>query len=292
MRLRPPSRLRSRSSRWFRPRAWPAAPAAVLAGLISVAPLPAAPSAKASVGVSIHMGWDACAASTAKAQAFWNNTPYWNMGLYLGGVGYGSGCKRWSSAEVGQLRSMGWQFLPLWVGLQAPCSSQPSRFSYDTATAYQQGRDEGLAVYNQMKAFGWDTANAPAIYDLENFNTADAGCMNAAKSFINGWVYQIHLPPAQRAGVYGSACASGLSQYASIANVPDFIHGADWDGIKTTRDMACIGAGSWTNRQRHKQYQGDHNETWNGVTMNIDSDCSNGPVYPGPDAVTSPQGCE
>jgi hypothetical protein len=278
--------------RRFRPRAWLAAQAALLAGLISVAPLPSAPPAQASFGNSIHMGWDACAASIAKAQAFWSNTPYWNMGLYLGGSSYGSGCKRWTNAEVGQLRTMGWQFLPLWVGPQASCTGYANRFSSNTSTAYQQGRDEALAVYNKMVSLGWNTTNAPAIYDLEGFDTTNTGCMNAAKSFINGWVYQLHIAPAQKAGVYGSACASGLDQYSTLANVPDFIHGADWDGIKTTTNLACIPSNHWTQRQRHKQYQGGHNETWNGVTMNIDSDCSNGPVYPGPDALTSPQGCE
>ncbi|MBO2446146.1 DUF1906 domain-containing protein [Actinomadura barringtoniae] len=238
------------------------------------------------------MGWDACAASIAKAQAFWSNTPYWNMGLYLGGSSYGSGCKRWSSAEVGQLRTMGYKFLPLWVGPQAPCTGFPSRFSTSTATAYDQGRAEAKAVYNVAAGLGWDTTDAPMIYDLEGFDTTNGGCLNATKSFIDGWVYQLHVAPAQRAGVYGSSCASGLNSYSTIANVPDFIHGASWNGVKSTSDLSCIPAGNWTQRQRHKQYQGGHNETWNGVTMNVDSDCSNGPVYPGPDNLTSPQGCE
>jgi hypothetical protein len=265
-----------------------AATAAVLTGMIFISPAPA----QASYGNSIHMGWDACAASIAKAQAFWSNTPYWNMGLYLGGSSYGGGCKRWSSAEVGQLRTMGYKFLPLWVGPQAPCTGFPSRFSTDTGTAYDQGRAEAKAVYNVAAGLGWDTTNAPMIYDLEGFDTSNGGCLNATKSFINGWVYQLHVAPAQRAGVYGSSCASGLNSYSTIANVPDFIHGASWNGVKSTSNLSCIPAGNWTQRQRHKQYQGGHNETWNGVTMNVDSDCSNGPVYPGPDNLTSPQGCE
>jgi hypothetical protein len=30
-------------------------------------------------------------------------------------------------------------------------------------------------------------------------------------------------------------------------------------------------AGLWVNHQRLHQYKGDHNETWGGVTINIDS---------------------
>lgn len=279
-------------SRWIRPRAWLALKAALLATLISVASLPSSTPAQASYGNSIHRGWDACGASIQKAQAFWDNTPYWNMGLYLGGSSYGTGCKRWSSGEVSQLRSMGWAFLPLWVGPQAPCTGYPSRFSSDATTAFNQGRNEALAVYNAIVALGWDTTNAPMIYDLENFDTTNAGCLNATRSFISGWVYQLRIPPAQKSGVYGSTCASGLDSYSTIANVPDFIHGANWNGVTSTANMPCVSSGNWTQRQRHKQYQGGHNETWNGVTMNIDSNCSNGPVYPGPDALTSPQGCE
>lgn len=273
-------------------RTWLAAKIALFAGVLSIAPLAAAPSAQASYGNSIHMGWDACYASVNTAQAFWTNTPYWNMGLYLGGSSYGSGCKRWSSSEVSQLRSMGYQFLPLWVGPQAPCNGWASSFSYDTSTAYSQGRNEAISVYNTIVGLGWDTLNAPIIYDLEAFNTGNGSCLSAAQSFINGWVYQLHVAPAQLAGVYGSSCGSGLSSYASIGNVPNFIHGADWNGNPSTSDLACVPSGWWVYRQRHKQYSGGHNETWNGVTMNIDSDCSNGPVYPGPDALTNSQGCE
>jgi hypothetical protein len=37
-------------------------------------------------------------------------------------------------------------------------------------------------------------------------------------------------------------------------------------------------AAAQVNSQRHKQYWPGHNETYGGVTMNIDNDCSNGPV--------------
>ena len=40
----------------------------------------------------------------------------------------------------------------------------------------------------------------------------------------------------------------------------------------------CVSSGHWTEHQRHKQYEGGHNETYNGVTLNVDSTCSNGPT--------------
>jgi hypothetical protein len=36
----------------------------------------------------------------------------------------------------------------------------------------------------------------------------------------------------------------------------------------------------WSQRSRIHQYRGDHDETWGGVTINIDSNYVDGPVYP------------
>lgn len=277
-----PARLRARAA------------AMVALVLLAGAPTAVAVSqpepAFADSGISQHMGVDACGLySVSKAQAFWNNTPYWNFGLYIGGSS--AGCPMNSASFVSSLRSMGWKLMPLWVGPQAPCTSYSSRFSYDLATARSQGQSEAASAYNRLLSLGMTTLDTPVTYDLENFNTGNSSCLAAARSFIQGWVEQMHIPPAQKAGVYGSACASGLSSFATIANPPDFIAGADWDGIKNVWDMACVSTGSWVYHQRHKQYRGDHNETWNGVTVSVDNDCSDGPVYPAPDNLGNTQGC-
>lgn len=247
--------------------------------------------AVADAGISQKMGVDACGLhnNVSRTQAFWTNTPYWNFGLYIGGSF--AGCPVNGASFVTSLRNMGWKIMPIWVGPQAPCSSYSVRFSSNTTTARQQGKNEAIAAYNRLIALGMTTLNTPVIYDLENFPTNNSSCVAATKAFMQGWVEQMHLPPAQQAGVYGSSCASGLANFASNANPPDFITGADWDGIKSVWNMACIGTGSWTNHQRHKQYRGDHNETWNGVTVSVDNDCSDGPVYPGPDNLGNTQGC-
>jgi len=245
----------------------------------------------ADSGISQHMGVDACGLhnNVSRAQAFWSGTPYWNFGLYLGGSA--AGCPVSGASFVTSIRNMGWKIMPIWVGPQAPCSSYSVRFSSNTATARQQGKNEAIAAYNRLIALGMTTLNTPVIYDLENFPTNNSACVAATKAFMQGWVEQMHLPPAQKAGVYGSSCASGIANFASNANPPDFITGADWDGIKSVWNMACISTGVWTNHQRHKQYRGDHNETWNGVTVSVDNDCSDGPVYPGPDNMGNTQGC-
>src|SRR5690348_12780028 len=169
--------------------AYLAAAAVLAAGVTLAAVTSAAAPAAASFGISQHQGWDACGiGSTGNALGFWSNTPYWNMGLHLGGSSYGTGCTRWSAGQVSTLRSQGWKFLPLWVGPQAPCTGFSSRISSNTTTAFNQGKAEALSAYQQIVAYGFDTLNAPIIYDLEAFDTTNSGCVAATNSFINGWV--------------------------------------------------------------------------------------------------------
>jgi hypothetical protein len=264
--------------------------AVLLTTLTATIPSVQSPPAHAASGISQRLGFDSCMPTLDQMRAFWNNTPFSNFGLYIGGVDLG--CPTPNASYVSQVQSMGWQFMPIWVGPQAPCTPTTSvRMSPDPATAYQQGKAEALASYKQMVSLGMNTDGSPITYDMEHFDTRNVACMNAVMSFIKGWVEQLHVPPAQKAGVYGSTCASGLSRLAEISPAPDFIHGASWDDNRKTTAMPCLSAGLWTNNQRHKQYAGPHDETWNGVRLNIDSDCSNAPTYPGPDQWNTGQGC-
>lgn len=266
---------------------WRAAMALSLAALGTGAILAvSATPASARYGNSIGMGVGGCDLSTGDAQAFFSQTPYYNLELYVGGSA--AGCPK-NGSYASAVLSQGWQVLPLWVGPQAPCTGYASRISTNGTTANNQGISEAQAAYNTIVSWGWDTADTPLIYDLEGFDPSNSGCLNSVREFLYGWDHQLHIPPAQKAGVYGSTCSSDLASYASLPDVPDFIDGASYTGIKSTWTMPCIPSSYWTIHQRHKQYQGDHDETWNGVTALVDSDCANGPVYP--QGVGSPQGC-
>jgi hypothetical protein len=262
----------------------------VAAAVPPVTVLVAAAPARASFGISQRWGVDACGINTtARASAFWNNTPYSNIGVYIGGIS--AACPMNSGSFISALVAQGWQIMPLWVGPQASCSSFPHRMSSNATTAFEQGKTEAHSSYLRLQSLGMSVDNTPVIYDLENYDTTNTTCLNAAKAFIRGWVTQAHVPTAQKSGVYGSACASGLASFASLSPAPDFITGADWDNVKSVRSMSCVSSSSWTGGRRHKQYRGDHSETWNGVTISVDNDCSNAPTYPGPDELDTGQGC-
>ena len=65
---------------------------------------------------------------------------------------------------------------------------------------------------------------------------------------------------------------------------PDYIWIARWDGVANT-STTYISDERWNPHRRVKQYEGGHNETWGGVTINIDRnylDVGRGTVGPKP----------
>jgi hypothetical protein len=250
--------------------------ALLTAALWQVAP---APPASARTVTTTQRGLDACnAPSVSQMQAFWTRTPYGWFNMYLGGSMRSCANTNLTSGGISQVRSMGWKLLPTWVGPQAPCTGFRSKFSYDQGTAYSQGRNEAAAAMAKVRNLSMNV-DTPLVYDMEGFNTGDGGCVAAAKAFVNGWTNYLAIAPRQVSGVYGSVCASAIDQYAYISRPPDFIWGAWYNGNPDVNNMLCVNPGNWIYSQRHKQYNGGHNETWNGVTLNVDNDSSNGPVY-------------
>src|SRR6266508_1010027 len=240
-------------------------------------------------------GLDSCAApSTTKMADFWSGTPYWYWGIYIGGSQRACSQPNLTSSWINTVMSgstMNWRLLPLWVGRQDPC--QPGFGSYislNTSTAYNQGKAEAGSAYLTWTSTLGQSSSTPIVYDMEyTGGTITSSCLAAMKSFINGWVYQLHLAPAQKAGVYTSACAK-LDAFSTIANVPDFIDAADWDGDSHTSNISCVPSNHWIYQQRHKQYRGSHNETWNGSTINVDSRCANSWTY-ATDAINADSSC-
>jgi hypothetical protein len=234
-------------------------------------------------GVTIGKGFDACTApSTSAMNAWWSGTPWTWVGVYIGGDSRACSQPNLTATWLNAQFKTGWRFEFLWVGPQAPCTTFGNRISSSTSTAFNQGVAQAQQVFTALTNLGVgnNAQGTPVIYDMEAFDTSNSGCVAAVRSFVNGWVQQLHVAPAQVAGYYGSTCGSDVDAMASIAHVPDYINGADFDGNSSTKVMACVSSSHWVSHQRLKQYQGGHNETWNGVTLNIDSNCANGPLAP------------
>ena len=230
----------------------------------------------------VGQGFDKCEIpSLSQLQNWVSNSPYRAVNLYIGGSSRGCPNSALTASYISQIKQQGWRLIPTWVGPQAACSGYRSRMSYNPTTAYNQGASEANAASDVAANLG--LTGTIIYYDLENYNTTDTACRNAAKSFISGWTAQLHARGNQ-SGVYGSACGSAISDFASISNVPDAVWPAHWlipyqyRSDATVWNVLCLSNNLWNNHQRIRQYAGGHNETWGGLTLNIDSNVIDGIV--------------
>jgi len=231
--------------------------------------------------------FDAChLPALSTLETWWNKSPYWTVNLYLGGSAFSTGCKYdgLNSAWLAAADKIGWTFIPTWVGPQAPCSNYKSRISADQAAAFQQGRGEADLAVQRARGLGFQ--NDLVIYlDIEAYayyNDSGNACRDATNAYVSGWVARLH-ELGHTAGAYGSSCGSLITSWSAIANVPDVIWAAYWtqDGYVSNlplNNILCLSDSLWTSHQRIRQYAGDHNETWGGATLNIDSDITDGAV--------------
>jgi hypothetical protein len=239
-----------------------------------------------SVGIFAGHGFDACEIpSLSNLQAWYNGSPYKVVNLYIGGVSRACDNSALNSAYVQQVFNQGWRFIPTWVGPQAPCTGYGNRFSYDPATAYAQGVDNANQAAAKLLELGLtnpDGRGSVVYYDLEFFYYSSA-CSAAARAFVQGWTNHL-LEHGIYPGLYGTSLNLNDNQFFNLQPPPSVVWIAEWFTVPgfrsdvTVFDVDYLADGYWSNHQRVYQYSGDHNETWAGVTINIDSNVLDGVV--------------
>jgi glycoside hydrolase-like protein len=247
------------------------------------------------------LGFDACTAPSVQNMASWLTSPYRTIGTYLGGDNWACDYGNFNASWVQQVAAMGWRFIPIWVGPQAPCTGIYGAVTIDPSDATAQGESEAASAAATAQSFGYGTGT-PIYFDMEGYDNSDTACSQAVLSFLDGWTEGLHAA-GYLSGVYSSA-GSGMvdlaSEYGQAGYAsPDDVWIADWNGSPQLTDPYVPDA-DWADHQRLHQYYGGHNETWGGVTLNIDNDSIGGdlagsaaapagprPVlYGAPDAVT------
>lgn len=235
-----------------------------------------APGATASrISLTTGKGFDKCAVGTvSQMQAWWTNTPWSWANVYIGGTNRGCSQPGLTAGWVSSVFAQGWRLVPTWVGLQAPGSSCTgcSKMSTSATTARQQGINEANAAADAVAALGFP---APTViyFDMERY---DPTTHPAVKAFINAWVERL-AQRGHQAGVYGAG-VNATNDWAPIANPPQAVWIAQWNNVDGVFGLSGLSNSLWANHQRIHQFQGPHNETWGGVTFNIDSDRADGPV--------------
>ncbi len=211
---------------------------------------------------------------------WWPYSPYWDIGIYIGGSNRACPQPNLTSSWVQTVNQQGWDYYLTWVGPQSPCASGGPYNTYinnDVTTAYNQGKAEANAAISAASNLGIYGLKA-YYYDLEAYNMSNETCRWAANSFVNGWSYSLQVLSGQKAGVYGSPC--NAIDWPFISNIPWVVWLADWNLDPDVWGLACLADGYWVYNQRLHQYRGGHAETWGSYTLNVDNDCANGLVVP------------
>ena len=261
-------------------------------------PTPAQAANRVTPGDFTGFGFDQCVTPTQSAMDAWlRSSPFWAVGIYTSGDS--RACRtqpnqtpRWVET---QLRN-GWRLLPITLGPQASCNPRFPRYNDDVrvnpssadnyAAAKRQGSAEAEDAVAAAKRLGIG-AGSTLWYDMEAYDINNTSCRESALHFTSAWTRKLHRLNYV-SGVYGSAGSSikalddARVNRPSVFTEPDRIWIARWDGEANT-STSYLRSDGWLPGGRMKQYLGDHNETWGGVTINIDSnwlDLGRGSVAP------------
>ncbi|GAA4374553.1 glycoside hydrolase domain-containing protein [Nocardioides caricicola] len=249
--------------------------------------VPVTPSGIVTPGDFVGYGFDQCHTPDQKSMDRWlQSSPFLAVGIYISGDS--RACReqpnltaRWVYRQL----TRGWRLLPITLGPQASCQPRFPRYGDDETInprpgkngKYAKARAQGSAEAAKAVAAATDLGIALGStlwYDLEGFELANVRCRESALAFLSAWTTQLH-ELGFVSGVYSSA-GSGIKMLddarvnrPSQVVLPDMIWVARWDG-KANTSTSYLREDGWRPHARVKQYQGGHDETWGGVTINID----------------------
>ncbi|MFR9778824.1 DUF1906 domain-containing protein [Micromonospora sp. MS34] len=253
-----------------------AATAAAVVGAGAALAVTAAP-AQAAVGPQpgtyTGLGFDACTAPSSTAMQAWRaSSPFRAVTIYFGGVDRGCAQPNLTADWVAAQVAAGWHLVPMYVGLQAPCLAT-SKARIDPAQAAAQGRSQADDAVLQARNLGLPRGSV-LVYDMEDYSGGDAACTTAVNTFMSAWTMRLH-ERAYLSGFYSSMARGVPDQVAAYGTAgyvrPDYLHFARWDNVATVDDPV-LPADYWSPKRRMKQHVGPHDETYGGITINIDRD--------------------
>jgi hypothetical protein len=221
-------------------------------------------------------GFDTCQTPSSAAMRAWaSDSVYTAVGVYVGGVNRGCAHAELTSSWVSAQLAAGWSIMPLYMGRQAPCTTQGwARIS--PTSAHSQGVAAGRDAALAMAALGMPAG--PVYLDVEGYPPSDA-CNEAVFRYVDGWTAELHRR-GYVAGVYGSA----LSPIDALADHypegsdprPDDLWIARWNRVRDDHEE-LLDDSAWADRRSH-QYVGGHDEVHGGVRLHIDSSFVNSSV--------------
>jgi photosystem II stability/assembly factor-like uncharacterized protein len=250
--------------------------------------------APAAAGLSAHLGLHACQApTTASLQTWWASSPFYDVGVYIGGASRSCSNSNLTAPWVSQVQSYGWGLMPLWAGPQAPCACWPKYpppqcvpfphvFHSNPTQAQSDGSAEATSA--ATAASGLSLAELVIYYDMEPY--ASSSCGSAVRAFVGGWVSQLHTLGYAETGVYGSP-TNAQTDFWNSPNVPENVWVAKTGTNSLSSPTVTIWGlpplvdSHWAVNSRIRQYLGNHTVKWGTVSLAIDHDIENAQVVRG-----------
>lgn len=235
------------------------------------------------------LGFDACSAPSRSAMSAWSSSPYRAIGVYIGGANRGCSQPNLTASWVAEQTEAGWHLIPTYVGLQAPTSSCSSCAKLSAGSATLQGGQAATDAVNEARLVGIGEGS-PIYFDMESY-ARTASASSATLTFLEAWTTRLHAL-GYEAGVYSSS-ASGIADLAGrlggLYQQPDNLWIANWNGRVDALD-SYLPASAWAEHQRIHQYRGGHDETYGGVTINVDNNYVEGATAGTESSDDSPRG--
>lgn len=235
------------------------------------------------------LGFDACTAPSSRTMSAWSTSPYRAVGVYIGGLNRACSQPNLTTAWVSEQVAAGWHLIPTYVGLQAPTSACGSCAKLSASRAIGQGEAAAEDAVADAQSIGIGPGS-PIYFDMEAY-TRTTSATNATLAFLEAWTVQLHTL-GYVSGVYSSG-ASGIAdlvdQIGTGYVLPDDLWIANWNG-RQTADDPYVPDSAWSEQQRIRQYRGGHDETYGGVTINIDNNYVEGATAGGSAAGDDPKG--
>jgi peptidoglycan hydrolase-like protein with peptidoglycan-binding domain len=236
---------------------------------------PATAAGKPASGSLTGYAFDTCSApSQAVMDAWWQNSPYAGVGIYIGGSNRQCDQPQLSAGWVRTQQRRGWHVLPIFVGPQASCTGFADRMSSDLAVAEKQGRQQAAIAVRAARSLGIK-ARSTIFYDLEDYDIAPDDCRRAALSFVSGWTKTLHAAK-YGSGVYSNIAAAITSlDFADRVDhghyaMPDEIWFAWANGRADTRTDDRVQGHRWDDHARVHQYVVDTTQRYGGYSMVVD----------------------
>ncbi len=226
------------------------------------------------------LGFDACTAPSSSTMSSWlRSSPYGAIGVYIGGLNRGCTQANLTSSWVSRQTAAGWQLIPTYVGRQSPTSSCTSCAFITPSRAAAQGSDAADDAVAAARGVGI-APGSPIYFDMESY-TRTSSATKTTLTFLSAWTERLHTL-GYTSGVYSSS-ASGIVDLAEAVDgpyeLPDDLWFANWNGNRDSTDP-YLPRGVWANHQRIHQFRGGHDETYGGLTINIDSNYVDGATAP------------